>query len=478
MPDGAEKGVDSTSRIVVVGAGISGLACALDLLREGRDVLVLESEERAGGVVGTIEVDGYRFETGPNTIAASSEHFRRLCADLGIAERLIASRPEAKLRYLYHRGRLRRLPAGAGGFCITPLLSAGAKLRILAEPFRRHSRVADEEEEPTLEAFLTDRVGREATRTLAGAFVRGVYAAEIGQLGARSAFPRVWRLANEHGGLVRGRFAQWRTRPRARRLPGPRTIGADLLSFPTGLHELTDALATRLGRRVRMRAPVRGLERTATGWSAALDGGERVAAEAVVLAVPAPAAYRLLAPHGDFAHGLREIEHAAVTVVHLGLRITRDRTLPPGFGFLVPPDADPVHDVPEVLGTLFTSNLFPGRAPDGGATVTSIFRTGDVEGLDRKGLLDRAGRDLALALGCPEPAEVVTMAIRRWKDVIPRYGVGYGDRIREVEAGLAARLPGITLAGSYLRGVSVEECIGRGRAVADDLLRVAAGRST
>jgi oxygen-dependent protoporphyrinogen oxidase len=207
-------------RVIVAGAGLSGLACAFDLARGGAEVLALEAGDRAGGVVGTVERDGFRFETGPNTIQASSESFRRLCGDLGIAGRLIVSSPAAEQRYLFLRGRLRLLPSSPASFLASDVLSIGGRLRVCTEAFRRWKPRAPGDEEPDLEVFFTERLGAEAARVLAGAFVRGVYAAELRDLGARSAFPRMWKACEEHGGLVRGLRAA--SRKRESDLPGPR----------------------------------------------------------------------------------------------------------------------------------------------------------------------------------------------------------------------------------------------------------------
>ena len=481
-------------RVVVVGAGVSGLACAYALTRAGREVLVLEAAPRAGGVVGTIEAEGFQFETGPNTIPATAAVFRTLAGELGIADRLIVSSPDAKLRFLFHRGALRPLPAGPGAFLRSPLLSFAGKCRVLSEPLRKRRPLAPDEEEPTFEAFLSERIGREATRTLAGAFVRGVYAAEIEELGARSAFPRLFALADGHGGLVRGMLAKRRAKKGEQEPPpppGPAAARTDLLSFPDGLGELIGALESALGDRLRTGAAVRALAQsdgTAGCPDVLLESGERIAAGALVLAVPAPVAHRLLGGlldrfEGDAElDGLGRISHAAVTLCHLGLTPPSGAGLPAGFGFLVPPDevpgkstgktppTAPVRAAPSVLGTLFPSNIFPGRAPAGAVAVSSFYRTADVRGLAEPELAAHAARDLAIALDWKSEPEILVARTQNWSDVIPRYGVGHDRSLALIERRLAAVAPGVHLAGSYTGGVSVEDCIARGRAVAGELL--------
>ena len=466
--------------VLVVGAGVSGLACAWELQRAGVNVLVVEASGRAGGVIDTLELDGYRFEAGPNTIQSKSTSFRGLCDELGIADELIVSDPQAKQRYLFHRGELRSLPSSPVALLRSPLLSLWGKLRVFSEPL--HSRGPREVrgEEPTFEAFLARRIGREATRTLAGSFVRGVYAAEIGELGAKSAFPQLWSLVHDHGGFVRGMLASRREHRNRAPLPGPNTSAIDLLSFPRGLSTLTEALARGLAGHVSLHTPVQDVERGAGGWIVTLETGESLNADAVVLAVPAPAAHRMLAmaaPERLSVDALRSIRHASVTLVHLGLESTE---LPRGFGFLVPPDeaAEASGETPRALGILFPSNVFPGRAPEGCAAVTAIYRASDVEAEVGRGrdeaLVDLARRDLELAVGAGTLGPTSVSLVRRWRDVIPAYGVGHERRMRELIQSLARALPGLELAGSYVGGVSVEDCIAQGRAVARSLARQAA----
>ncbi len=456
--------------VLVIGAGVSGMACAHALVQGGVTVTVLEAASRPGGVVGTMNADGFLFECGPNTVQAGSRTFRELCGDLGVADELIVSRPEAKLRYLFHRGHLRALPTGPGSFLFSPLLSIRAKLAILTEPLRRRRPTPEGETEPSFEAFLEERIGREATRTLAGAFVRGVYAAEVDQLGARSAFPRLFAMVQEHGGLVRGMFGTRRARrgkPPSAPVAGPRAARTDLLSFPTGLERFVTAMADALGERLRLSCPVRTLQPDGPAWVAMLEGGERVSARRVVLAAPA-------GPTADLLQGavsgavdlapLADLEHAAVTVVHLGLE---SAPLPQGFGFLVPPD-ETGPAAPRALGVLFVSNIFPGRAPAGSSAVSAVYRSTDLEARDESGLVAQTVRDLALAGVVSDPRVVVSRS-QSWEAVIPRYGVGHAERMQTLVGSLAQHHPSLHLAGTYLDGVSVEECLTRGRRIGREL---------
>ena len=477
---------EHVSDAIVVGAGLTGLGCALALRKRGLRVHLLESARRVGGVVGTIETNGFLFESGPNTVPARAQHVRSFAAQLGIAEQLVTSRPEAKRRYLFQNGGMHELPSGLRSLLTTPLLSGAAKRRVLSEPLRRFSSdMYDGMSEPTAEDFFSERIGREATRTLAGAFVRGVYAAEIEELGAKSSFPRVFAMASEHGGLVRGMLAHRRAAKRARTSDtqnpaGPQASATDLLSFSGGFSVLTGAFERALEESISTNTTVAEIDRGPGGWRAVLESGEALSCRELVLATPAPVAHPLLAmcaPERLDTDALRAVDHAAITVVHLGLE---GAPLPPGFGFLVPPDEESRGDIrtPRVLGALFVSNIFQGRAPSGTTSTTIMFRGGDVAHLALDQLVDRAVVELEKALigyrsTHPETAprsgrpRVVAQAVQRWTKVIPRYTPGHAARMEDLAVRVERMLPGLHLFGNYRGGVSVDDRLREGQTAAE-----------
>lgn len=282
--------------VLVLGAGLSGLACAHALLRAGCDVRVLEAASRIGGVVGSVREAGFVFEMGPHTLQARSAEFRRLCGELGIADRLMVSNPEVRRRYLWVDGRLQPLPGNPVQLLTTPILSLRAKLRILSEGFRPWKAPVDGAE-PDMQRLLEERIGAEATRKLGGAFVRGIYAAELKDLGLRSAFPKLEELLRTHGSFLRA-LAQ--AKGELEDLPGPKVGALELLGFEGGLQELVDALERRLEGRLATERKVQRLERAGRGWrvhALGSDGRVRVhQAQEVVLALPAPAVKGLLQP--------------------------------------------------------------------------------------------------------------------------------------------------------------------------------------
>jgi oxygen-dependent protoporphyrinogen oxidase len=457
------------AEVVVIGAGATGLACAHALKRAGVDVVCVESAREPGGIMRSAKVGPYLFEAGPNTIPASAATFRRLAGEAGIADRMQVSRKEASLRLIHRNGQLHPVPMRPADLLRTKLLSWPAKLRLASEPLRHMRRVASHDPEPTLAEFMRERLGPEAATTLGGAFVRGVYAAELEELGARSAFPRVFHLANDGGGIVRGMLQARRQRdatPEAagHRLPGPATQRGDLLSFPSGLGELSLALARGLTGSLLLGRGVVELERGPQGWRVSLEDGADLQARVVVLTTSPADAHGLLAlatPERVDLDPLFNLPTGDLTVVHLGLSQPR---IPPAFGFLVPPDQRPEDGAPRLLGALFPSNIFSGRAPGGHATVSAIYRTGP-EVSDAARALETAREDLRRGLG-HEGGTVEAHRIDTWRAVIPRYGVGHVERMETLHTALRRALPGLVPAGTWTGGVSVEDRLKTGLAAA------------
>jgi oxygen-dependent protoporphyrinogen oxidase len=457
---------------IVVGAGLSGLAATFELLRGGARVALLERSARAGGVVGTREVDGFRFETGPNTVLASAEDFHRLCADLGLDARLERSRAGAKERYLWLDGRLVALPSSPTALLTSSVLSWRGKLRVASEVTRTFHPPADGTE-PDLRAFFEERLGPEATTRLAGAFVRGVYAAELEELGAASAFPKMWSACIEHGGLVRGLAARRKSKTESDTESDSDHEGSehDLVAFPGGFQELVDALARAAGSALELGCAVERIARVPEGWQVHAGGSALTAAQ-LVLACPAHASAELLARSSllpDAVAELRRITHARVTLVHMGFEERDLPDFPAGFGYLVPPDQTG-SDAPRVLGTIFGSNVFERRAPQGCIAVTSFYRTDTVERWAAGTVAAEAAEDLRRALrmrAAPTPRVVDVLA---WEGVIPRYAPGHRARNAELQRRLAGDAPGLRLAGCHTGGVSVDQVIARGRAIARSVL--------
>jgi len=449
-------------RVVVVGAGISGLTCAYRLQRSGLDVIVLESSDVVGGVIQTDNEHGFLCEVGPNSFQGTPEVFD-LIREIGLEGELVTA--DSRLaRYIFHRGKLHPAPMGPGALLSTKLLSLRAKLKLFREPWVRPYQGASEE---SLAGFVCRRFGPEALRNLVAPFVSGVYAGDPRCLSARSAFPMLVEFEEKYGSVLRGFIRSIRKTPKPRR-------SRSLCSFVKGLHTLPRVLAEKIGaERVLLGARVRGMrpsEGTQIGaYTLRIQrGGENyeLGADVVVLAT---SAYRA----AELAQTLSltlERELAAVEYPPLaGICVAYKKGAVPhplqGFGFLVPRD-----EGVRLLGCIWSSSLFPGRAPEG-YVLLSIFIGGSVDpevaSLSDHQVIEAVTQDLRTTLGVQIAPRVLTL--NRYGHAIPQYGLGHEARLSRIKGELQ-KLPGVFLAGNYLRGISIGDCIKHSTLMANRLI--------
>lgn len=504
----------------MVGAGISGLAVAfrLERARPDWDIVVFEAADAVGGKARTTVRDGYTVDWGPNGFVAPAPATLALIRGAGLEPELQAAAPAARRRYLYRDGGLRRLPTSPGAFLTSELVPWTGRLRAVAEVLLT-SRSASEE---SVHAFLARHFGTRFATALADAFVSGIAAGDPAELSVDALFPRLLGMEREHGSLIRALIAGRRAAERRRRQAaggdgrgmGP-AAGGGLVSFRSGgMQRLLDGIRSALASEVRVGARVEALERLggdAAGGSAEGGGsggargegdppvggagagesaghgasghgtgpggggaayGVRVAGAAperfdeVVLAVPAYAAARLLRPHVPAAaDALSAVPYAGVRVFGLGFDRAHVPRMLDGFGFLVPRGQGV-----RSLGVLWSSSLYPDRAP-AGKVLLRVLAGGRLDPgmleLSESEALDEVRRDLRLTMGVvaePEFVEAVT-----WPRAIPQYTLGHGERVRAAEAALAS-LPGVRLAGNAYRGVGINDGVRDAERVAAELL--------
>jgi oxygen-dependent protoporphyrinogen oxidase len=458
-------------QVVVVGGGVAGLVLghrlAGEVARErGISLAVLESARRPGGPIRSEETEGFLLEHGPHGFLDDAPETLALVEALGLGGRRLASRDEARRRYVFRGGRLHELPSGPLAFLRSGLLSGAGKLRLAGEPWARERP----EEEETIEAFATRRLGAEASAALVGPMVSGVFAGDPRQLSLRACFPRLHELESAHGGLLWGLVAG----ARRRRGEGgkPRASLGRLTSFRGGMEEIVRALAGRLGARLRTGASVRRLDRLPVGsgsprYRLVLEDGSAVAADVVVLAASAADAARLLEPlDPPTAALLRQTPAAPLGVVGLGYaKASLPRPLD-GFGFLVARG-----EGPRILGALWESSVYEGRAPEGSVLVRAMVGgAADPEALSLSDdqLLARVREDLVATMDLR--AEPTFVRVLRHRFGMPQYTVGHLDRLAQAERRLADACPGVLLAGSSYRGVAVNACISDAGRVAERIL--------
>jgi oxygen-dependent protoporphyrinogen oxidase len=396
-------------------------------------------------------VDGFVLEAGPDAILAQKPAAVTLARQIGLGNRLIPTNPTHKTVYVFHRGRLRALPDGMMlgvptrflPMLTTRLFSWPAKLRMAREVLTgRRTDVADE----SIASFIGRHFGREAVERIGEPLLAGIHAGDPELLSMSSAFPRFVAMEKTHGSLIR---AMWKT---------PRPQGAAFVSFPTGLSELTDALAARVRPRTRLGWPARVVRATGAAWEIENADGAWVAARAVVLAVPAAGAARLLsAADPGLAQALAALRSVSTAVVYLGFRRADVAHALDGYGVLIP-RAEGL----TASALTFVSTKFPGRAPDGHVLLRAFFggaREPGVLDQDDATLIARAVEEMDRIVGVRR-APVVTRVFR-WQDGTPQMDVGHAARVGWIDAQADAR-PGLFLTGSGLRGTGIPDMVADG----------------
>jgi protoporphyrinogen/coproporphyrinogen III oxidase len=445
--------------VAIVGGGIAGLTAAYRLKQRGVRVVVYEAGERVGGTIWTRRSDGYLAELGPNSLSAPSPALRGLIAELGLEPSLVAASPAAKKRYVVRKNRLLPLPMSPQDFLTTRLLSNGAKLAVFGEPL---VDTGDSPVEESIATFVRRRFNQEVVDYVANPFVAGIYAGDPEQLSVRHALPKLYGLERTHGSIIKAFGGMMRARKRDADAATTAMAGG-MVSFRTGLQELPDALARELHAEIRLKAPVTQLRSGPKGWTVGAAFQQAELYDAVVYAAPAHCIDEidLDFPAGDRVGTLASIGHPPVAVLVLGFR--REDVAHPldGFGFLVP-EVERRH----VLGVLFSSTLFPGRAPDEHVTLTAFVggvRNPDLAHADQPTITARVMDDLRALLGAK--GEPTFRAFHLWPKAIPQYDLTYG-RFKDIMDEAERRNPGFALAGSYREGVALGEAIASGEEAA------------
>lgn len=434
--------------VVVIGAGISGLACAYRLQQSGIQTRVVESSSSPGGVIQTIEKDGFRFDLGPQSFLSTGPLLDLIDA-LGLNGQLLRANRRAP-RYILLRGRLVAAPLSPPALLTTPLFAAGTRWRLFTEIFR-HSRPPAGDE--SVASFVRRKFGAEILDRLVAPFVSGIYAGDPERLSLRAALPKLHEFEAQQGSILRGAL---KSRP-AKGTPRP-----GLCSFRDGMGTLPHALAARLGDSLLVEASVASLRYRKTDgkpWFeidvARHDRRETLVASAVVIATPTQAASQVLqSVSNEFAPVFSRIEYAPLAVVSAGYRREQLQRAVDGFGVLVPRS-----EGLRVLGTVFNSSPFPDRAPEGMVCFTS-FAGGATDpqlcSLSDREIMRIVCGEVGRILGVK--GEPVTTNLYRYARALPQYNLGHTEVVQSLET-LTEGIPGLFLAGNYLSGPSIGSSI-------------------
>jgi oxygen-dependent protoporphyrinogen oxidase len=452
----AETFENDLKSVAIIGAGITGLTAAFYLKRKGIPVTVYEAGPRVGGVIQSLRKDGYLAEFGPNTILETSPKIAQLVRDAGLESRRLDSDPKAEARYVVRYKRPIAMPSSPAGFFTTDLFTLKAKLAVLREPFVRPRRDGVEE---SIAEFVVRRFNQEFLDHAIDALVAGVYAGDPRKLSVAHAFPKLKALEDNYGSMIKGQIFGARERKKRGEVAKGR---APKFSFDEGLQVLPDALAEQLGHAVKANTPVIGITQTPDGWT--VTTSETIEHSAVIYAGTAfkLAQLKIDSKESVSLAPLSEIRYPPVASVVLGFR--REDIAHPcqGFGMLTPK----VEGF-KILGTIFSSSLFPNRAPAGHLTLTSYIggeRYPELASLPPEKLYGLVCDDLRVLLGVKGKPTFQHCVF--YPRAIPQYNVGYG-RYRALMNDVEIKASGLFLAGHYRDGVSLSDSILSGCNVVD-----------
>ncbi len=442
------------AKVIIGGAGISGISTAHWLKSLGHEVTVFEAADRAGGVIQTLQHDGYLFEKGPNSFLDNAPEVFELCEDLKLENQILKQSMRTNKRYIYFDGALREVPTGPGAFVKTPLLSASAKRGLLAEVFRTSNTSKEDE---SCASFVKRRFGDEIYHNLFTPFVSGVYAADPEQLSVQASFEMLYDLERRHGSITKGMLGKMLKRKKEPAKPRSKNI----CSFINGMQTLPDALYKSYRDIVKLNCPITRIQKHIQGMEIE-SSWMKEQCDALVLTAPADVTGNLLQDLiPETGAYFQSIPYNKLTVLGLGYK--RDQIKHPcdGFGFLVPRKQDI-----RILGSIWGSSLFANRAP-GGERAFSVFLGGGLDpeayDLSDEEMIALANRDLKNAVGVE--GEPVVRHVFRWERAIPQYPIGHAQKLNQLNDALKA-LPGLYITGNFIKGISVNDCIANGKKTA------------
>lgn len=447
-------------RVVVIGGGISGLSTAFWLQQEGVDVVVLERSHRVGGVIRSEQVDGYTVDHAANCLMNFLPEVNYLCETVGLSTEQIPRQAKAENRYMVKHGKAVAVPTKVKDILLSPYWSLSGKLRMMLEPF---IPAAAPDAEESVADFIRRRFGRELYERAIEPFVAGTLSGDAERTCAKSTLPKFHEFEQKYGSIIKGAVTS--------KLVGAKSrCPRNLFSFKQGMETLPNAIAEHLGDSVRLNTGVSAIKRVGQRWLVRTSSGgtvsETIEADAVVIATPSQVAANLVQSLSTLlASQLNSIVYSPMVILALGLDEKNIEHPLDGIGCLVP-----AVERNHLLGSLWSSSLFAERAPDGKALITcymgGMVDKGALECSDEE-LVNRAMQDLKGLIGASGEPEFVRVV--RHARGLPQYHLGHQKRL-EVIDGQLRLLPGLRLTGNYLDGVSVRDCIARGKTMAGKII--------
>ena len=444
--------MNKEKEIVIIGAGITGLATAHWLRKDGYNVTIIEANSEVGGSMVSEKENGYLIDFGPNSGLETSPLIKVLVDDLNLGEQFIYGNKAGNKRYILRDDKLHVLPTSMKDFLSTKLFSVKAKLRLGLEPFIGKS---EDGYNQSISEFVTRRLGREFLDYAINPFVAGVYAGNPDKLSVKSAFPKLYRLEEIYGGLIKGTIKGARERKKS----GEESKqSAAMFSFIDGMVTLPKAIHSELGDNVLLNSKVTSVHKLNDKYQITYrQNNSELSLEADLVISTAPAyitskIFNTL--DSELVSHLDSIYYPPVMVLYLGYD-KKDIGQPlDGFGYLIPSKEKKIY-----LGALWSSVIFDNRAPEGKASFTLFVggaRSPELFGDDNTKLIDDAIKEFETIMKITGKHEFIKSKL--WSKAIPQYNIGYFEHENYFKQ-FEMNNPGIILGGNYVGGISVGDCI-------------------
>ncbi len=468
-------------RVVIIGGGIAGLAAAYSL-REHSDapfeILILERKDRLGGNIRTERANGFLIEGGPDCFLSEKPWAMELCKRVGLGDELLPTNEQNRKTFVLSRGKLHVLPEGVIlmvptkilPLATSSLISIPGKIRMALELFVPKRKGQGDE---SLGDFVRRRLGTEALEKIAEPLVAGVHAGDPETMSVRASFPKFVQLEEDYGSLIKGMLKKMEllksTHKGAAPAGSPKKKVTMFMTLKNGLGALIEALQERVSSSkdtsISTGVNVSGVERKGDAYEITIEGGEKITADAVVIAAPAYAAASLVKFDKDLSGKLLTIPYVSTATVSIAFRKKDVKHPLNGFGFVVPKV-----EKRKIMAATWTSVKFSHRAPDdsvlircfvGGSKDTSLLGASDEVMVKtvRQELKDIMGID----------AEPVLSRVFRWMNSMPQYTIGHEDRVAWIDERVA-KYPGFYLVGSAYHGIGISDSVRYGEIVAKKAL--------